>query len=448
MFGKTNKLTVILGAGESGTGAALLAKQKGLEVFVSDSGIIAENYRLFLKKENIEFEEGRHNTQKILAASEIIKSPGIPDSAEPVRKASEKGIRIISEIEFAGRYTDAPKICITGSNGKSTTASLIWHIFNEAGKNYALGGNIGKSFARLVAEDKYEGYILEISSFQLDNMYDFKADTAILLNITPDHLDRYDNDFQNYIDSKMRITQNQSENDIVIFNTDDKIVQAEIALNDVRARLYPFSHEKSFEQGAYIRDEILTVKTEKNSFSMNTDNLSIMGLHNQSNSMAAAITARLNDIRSEELKESFKSFKGIEHRLENYIKVGGIRFINDSKSTNVNSTWYALQSVTGKVVLILGGIDGGNEYDILMDLVRKKVIAIVCLGIDNKKIKDAFIGTTELYEASTMKEAVEKAYKLAKDGETVLLSPACKSFDLFNNFEERGNSFKEAVHEL
>jgi UDP-N-acetylmuramoylalanine--D-glutamate ligase len=442
------KRIAILGAGESGTGAAILALKKGFDVFVSDMGTIKEKYRNILLKNNIQFEEKIHTKELILNAEEIIKSPGIPDKAEIVVEAKKLGIPVISEIEFAGRYTNAKKICITGSNGKTTTTELTYFIMKNAGFNVGLAGNIGRSFAEQVANENFDFFVLELSSFQLDGMAEFKAEFAILLNITPDHLDRYNYNFQNYIDSKFRITNNLTENDTFIYCADDEIIIKEIEKRIIKAKKYPFSTKETLEIGAFLKENIIEIKTEKNIFEMGAEDLSLDGIHNIHNSMAAGITAKLNEIRDQELKKSLSSFEGVEHRLEKYIKVRGVRFINDSKATNVNSVWYALQSVEDKIVLILGGVDKGNDYGIIKDLVRQKVKAIVALGSDNTKIMEAFFGITELYDTKSMNDAVKKAFSLADEGDVVMLSPACASFDLFENYEDRGKKFKEAVREL
>lgn len=443
-----NERIVILGAGESGTGAALLAVRKGFDVFVSDLGKIAPDYKNILSQNNINFEEEKHSENLILNADEIIVSPGIPDKADIIVKAVSKGINIISEIEFAARYTNAKLICITGSNGKTTTTELTYFILKNAGFNVGLAGNIGESFAKQVACNNFDCFVIELSSFQLDRMYNFKADIAVLLNITPDHLDRYNYEFQNYINSKFRIINNMNSSDNFIFCADDEVIISEIKKRNINARMLPFSVSQTFENGAFINDENIEIKIDKNIFRMKTDDLSLDGVHNRYNSMAAAITAKLNLIRNSELKKSLSSFEGVEHRLEKYIKVRGVRFINDSKATNVNSVWYALQSVEENIVLILGGVDKGNDYGILKDLVRQKVKAIVALGVDNSKIFEAFFGITELYDTKSMEQAVKKAFSLADEGDVVLLSPACASFDLFENYEDRGAKFKQAVREL
>jgi UDP-N-acetylmuramoylalanine--D-glutamate ligase len=443
-------LIAILGAGESGIGAAVLAQQKGFNVFVSDLGEIAQNYKLELERSGIPYEEKQHTEQKILSAAEVIKSPGIPDKAPIIKKLREKNIPIISEIELAGRYTDAKKICITGSNGKSTTTMLTYHILKNAGLNVGLAGNIGKSFAKQVATEKFDYYVLEISSFMLDDMYKFKADIAVLLNITPDHLDRYDYKFENYTDSKFRILQNQTKNDVFIYCDDDPGTLEGLKRHSVAAPAHPFSILRHIENGAYLEnDHIIINPNNKNPLTMSLTELALQGKHNIYNSMASGIIAKVLELRNESIRESMGSFKNIEHRLEFVARISGIDFINDSKATNVNSTWYALESMPGDVVLILGGVDKGNDYSILKDIVKSKVKAIVCLGKDNKRIHEAFENDVEvIVNTFSAAEAAQIAYHLAKKGDTVLLSPACASFDLFRNYEDRGNQFKEAVKEL
>jgi UDP-N-acetylmuramoylalanine--D-glutamate ligase len=448
LSGKMKKI-VILGGGESGVGSAILAQAKGFDVFLSDSGSLREQYRKELVDRGIAFEENGHTESLILAAGEIIKSPGIPNEAPLIRAAMEKGIPVISEIEFAGRYTRAKKICITGSNGKTTTTSLIYHILRTAGLNVGLGGNIGKSFARQVAEDNYDYYVLEISSFQLDNMYDFKADIAILLNITPDHLDRYGHLMQNYVDSKMRIIRNQSEDDAFIYWAGDPLIADEVKKLRPKARLYKFAEEKATGLSAYAEDNRIIIHTPKSEFTMEQDLLALTGTHNLYNSLASGIAAKLLDISDDKLRASLSDFKGVEHRLEKVASVRGIHFINDSKATNVNSCWYALKSMKTKVVLILGGTDKGNDYTEIEELVREKVHALVFLGVDNTKLHKFFDGKVAAIEdARSMEEAVTKSYSLANEGDTVLLSPCCASFDLFKNYEDRGQQFKEWVRKL
>jgi UDP-N-acetylmuramoylalanine--D-glutamate ligase len=442
-------LMVILGAAESGVGAAYLARQQGYEVFVSDFGVIDGHYRKQLEDWNIRFEEGGHTEAEILKAAEVIKSPGIPDKAPIVKKIKEMGIPILSEIEFAGRYCDAKIIGITGSNGKTTTTSLTYSILKNAGLNVGLAGNIGKSFAYQVATEKFDHYVLELSSFMLDDMYEFKSDIAVLLNITPDHLDRYDYKMENYAASKFRVTQNQTPNDVFIYCADDPETIKGMAGRTFTAMQLPFSINKKIEQGAYLEKDNIVINTHQQHFEMSITELALQGKHNIYNSMASGIVAKVLELRNDTLRESLATFKNIEHRLESVGKISGISFINDSKATNVNSTWYALESMTSDVVLILGGVDKGNDYTMLKDLVRQKVKAIVCLGKDNQRIHDAFEGDTEvIVNTYSMQEAATVAYHLATKGDTVLLSPACASFDLFKNYEDRGTQFKAAVKEL
>ena len=440
---------VILGAGESGTGSAVLAARKGFDVFVSDNGHIKPEYSKILSDDGVRFEEGGHSMAEVLSASEIIKSPGIPEKAQVMQAVRGKGIPVISEIEFAGRYTDARKICITGSNGKTTTASLIWHMLNKAGMKAVLAGNVGKSFAAAVAEGGYDYYVIELSSFQLDDMHDFKADIAILLNITPDHLDRYEYKLQNYIDSKFRITRNLTENECLIYWADDPVVAAELHKRNLTAMMLPFSDTKTEGMKAYIENENLIIDNQHKINLMTIHDLALKGRHNTYNSMAAAITGNVLNIRKEIIRESLTDFQGVEHRLEHVITVCGVEFINDSKATNVNSTWYALECMETGVVWIAGGIDKGNDYSELFQVVEKKVKAVVCLGKDNKKLLESFSGKVPtIVEVSSMEEAVRSSYYLASKGDTVLLSPACASFDLFNNYEDRGRQFKMAVRNL
>ncbi|WP_395809714.1 UDP-N-acetylmuramoyl-L-alanine--D-glutamate ligase [Daejeonella sp.] len=446
------KYIVILGAGESGVGAALLAQKEGYAVFVSDFGPIADHYKKDLEHAAISFEENGHSEERILTASEVVKSPGIPDKAPIIKKLIENKIPILSEIEFAGRYSKAKMICITGSNGKSTTTMLTYHILKNAGLNIGLAGNIGKSFARQVAFENFDYYVLEISSFMLDNMYDFKADIAVLLNITPDHLDRYDYKMENYSDSKFRIIQNQKQGDVFIYCADDEETQKGLLKHQIKADAFPFSIEKTLDQGAFLQNDHITLTLHhknQESFTMSIKDLALQGKHNIYNSMASGIVAKVLELRNETIRESMASFTNIEHRLEHVARISGIDFINDSKATNVNSTWYALESMPGEVVLILGGVDKGNDYNMLKDLVKSKVKAIVCLGKDNKRIHEAFEDDVEvIVNTFSANEAVQIAYHLATKGNTVLLSPACASFDLFKNYEDRGNQFKKAVKEL
>jgi UDP-N-acetylmuramoylalanine--D-glutamate ligase len=441
---------VILGAGESGTGAAILARQKGYDVFVSDSGKIKPFYKDLLDEYQVLYESGGHTERLILNATEVIKSPGIPESAPIVKLLRKKGVRIISEIEFAGRYTHAKKICITGSNGKTTTTSLIHHMMRKAGLNVGMAGNVGRSFAYMVATESFDYYVLELSSFQLDGMYEFKADIAILLNITPDHLDRYDYNFQNYVDSKFRVSRNLTEDEYFVFCSDDEITIKELEKIVSRAQQLPFAYQRKESDVAWVEeDELMRIEFDDVDFSMSVQELSLKGRHNTYNSMAAGIAGNVLKIRNEVIREALMDFQGVEHRLEVVMKVHGINFINDSKATNVNAAWYALESVKGNTVWIVGGVDKGNDYSQLYNLVENKVKAIVCLGRDNLRIKQAFEGRVEsIVETTSMEEAVKAAYYLSRDGETVLLSPACASFDLFESFEDRGRQFKEAVRSL
>ncbi len=439
-----------MGGGESGVGSAVLAKAKGFDVFLSDSGNIAPEYVRQLKEWDIPFESGGHTESEILNADEIIKSPGIPLTAPIVRKADEAGIRIISEIEFAGRYDNAKKICITGSNGKTTTTSLIYYLLKEAGLNVGLGGNIGKSYAYQVATEHFDVYVLELSSFQLDNMYDFKADIAIITNITPDHLDRYDYKMENYVKAKFRITRNMQEDDCFIFCSDDEITIRHLDSIVVKAKSLPFSQNREVEQGAFIKDDRIIVRVPQEP---DTDvflkELALGGRHNIYNSMAAAITAKLMKVSDEKIRRSLSSFKGVEHRLEKVMTIGGVLYVNDSKATNVDSAWYALECQTEPVVWIVGGKDKGNDYTPLLQLARQKVKAIVCLGVDNRKIHESFGDIVPVIEdALSAEEAVKKSAALAKAGDVVLLSPCCASFDLFKSYEDRGRQFKNAVRKL
>ena len=442
------KRIVILGAGESGAGAAVLAKKEGFDVFVSDMSKINDKYKKLLDDHNIEWEEGHHTEEKILNASEIIKSPGIPKEAPMIKKVMDKGIHIISEIEFAGRYTNSKMVCITGSNGKTTTTSLIYHIFKEAGYDAGLGGNIGKSLALQVAEDPHEYYIIELSSFQLDNMYDFHANIAILLNITPDHLDRYDFCMQNYVDAKMRIIQNQTEKDSFIFWNDDPIIKKELEKYDIKAIVYPFSELKENGSIGYIEEGKYTIE-KPTPFNMEQEELSLSGKHNIYNSLAAGIATNIAGIKKEVIRKSLSDFPGVEHRLEKVTKVGGVQYINDSKATNVDACWYALESMKTPTILIVGGKDKGNDYDAIKPLVKEKCVGLVYLGADNKKLHDNFDNMgIPVRDTHSMKECVEACYEMAKPGDTVLLSPCCASFDLFKNMEDRGEQFKTLVRNL
>jgi len=443
------KKIVILGAGESGAGSAVLAKKHGFDVFVSDMGEIKEKYREILRSNNIEWEEGKHSESVILSADEVIKSPGITEKAPVIVSLHEKGIPVISEIEFAGRYCKGIKVCITGSNGKTTVTNLIAHILKKAGKNVAMTGNVGSSFAMAVAEGDYDYYVIELSSFQLDGMYEFKADIAVLMNITPDHLDRYGYKLQNYVDSKFRITQNQKKSDCLIYWEGDPIIRAELAKRHFEMTLLPFSDEIKEGMAAYVEDNDLIIDYPNKTNLMTIHELALKGRHNTYNSMAAAIAGKVLNIRKEVIRESLADFQGVEHRLEPVITVCGINFINDSKATNVNSVWYALECMENEIVWIVGGVDKGNDYSELFSVVKKKVKAIVCMGKDNKKIVEAFKDkVATIVETASMEEAVRSSYYLAKKGDTVLLSPACASFDLFKNYEDRGRQFKQAVRNL
>jgi len=430
-------------------GAAILAQQKGYSVFLSDSGKIKEKYKNVLADYKIDFEEEKHSADKILTADLVVKSPGIPDKAPLIKQLHLNEIPVISEIEFAGRYTKAKTICITGSNGKTTTTLLLYHILKNAGLNVGLAGNVGKSFAWQVAEEKHHVYVIEFSSFQLDGMYDFKTDVAILMNITPDHLDRYNYNMQNYTDSKFRIIQNQTKNDFFIICADDEVTQNELKKRIIEPVIIPFGLGEPAENSAGIKDDQLIINLHQNQFSMSILELALQGKHNTYNTMAAGIASMIFEIRNEQLRESLASFTGVEHRLERFLKVHGIEFVNDSKATNVNSTWYALESIYKPIVWIAGGVDKGNDYNMLKALAKEKVKAIVCLGKDNQKLHDAFKGVVKnIVDASSMDEAVKAAYYLARNGDTVLLSPACASFDLFENYEDRGTQFKQNVRNL
>ena len=443
------KKAVILGGGESGVGAAVLAKVKDYETFLSDSGTLKDAFREQLRKWDIPFEEGGHTPEKILDADLVIKSPGIPETAPLVVRLRDQGTPIISEIEFAGYYDNAKKICITGSNGKTTTTSLIYYLLQNAGLNVGLGGNIGKSYAMQVATEQHDIYVLELSSFQLDGMYDFKADIAVLMNITPDHLDRYDHCFQNYINAKFRITRNMRPEDCFIFCSDDEVTIAELNKIVLQAQKLPFTQNEKVDQGAWLDGDTVRVNYRGDEFDILVDDLSLKGRHNVYNSMAAAITGKIMNITNDTIRRSLTSFEGVEHRMEKVLSVGGVLYINDSKATNVNSTWYALESVKTPIVLILGGTDKGNDYAPLFDLVREKVKAIVCMGVDNKKIHDSFRDIVPvIVDTLSATECVNKCAELASPGDTVLLSPCCASFDLFKNYEDRGRQFKEAVRNL
>ncbi len=440
---------IILGAGESGTGSAILALKRGFDVFVSDRGQVKQKYRELLDQHNIRWEEGGHSESEILTADEVIKSPGIPEDAPVLKLIRSRGIPVISEIEFAGRFAGGTKICITGSNGKTTVTNLIYHILKKAGKNAAMAGNVGNSFAMAVAEGDYDYYVIELSSFQLDGMFSFKADIAILMNITPDHLDRYGYDLQNYVDSKFRVVQNQTRSEFFIFWADDPVIKAELQKRELPAALLPFSAASKEGMAAYIENDELIIDYPHKTNLMTIHDLALKGRHNIFNSMAAAIAGKVLAIRKEVIRESLTDFQGVEHRMEPVITVCGINFVNDSKGTNVNSTWYALECMETDVIWIAGGVDKGNDYSELFTVVNKKVKAIVCLGRDNRKIIEAFSDKVPtIVETISMEEAVRSAYYLARKGQTVLLSPACASFDLFNNYEDRGRQFKNAVRNL
>ncbi len=440
---------VILGGGESGAGAAILAKKQGFDVFLSDLSEIKPKYKALLDEYGIDWEEKQHSEEKICNATEVIKSPGIPDKAPLIKKLLAQGTPVISEIEFAGRYTNAKMICITGSNGKTTTTMLTYHILKNAGLNVGLAGNVGNSLALQVANENFDYYVVELSSFQLDGMTGFKADIAILLNITPDHLDRYDYNFQNYVDSKFRITQNQTKEDAFIFWENDPVIKAELAKRNIQSTMYPFAIERNEKTKAFIEKDELIIKTLKTLFTMPQSALAIQGLHNTYNSMAAGLTATVLNVKKESIRESLMDFQGVEHRLEYVATVRNVRYINDSKATNVNSCWYALQSMKTPVVLILGGTDKGNDYSEIEKLVLAKASALIFMGVDNAPLHKFFDGKIDnIIDVTSMNDAVNAAYDIAKQGESVLLSPCCASFDLFQNYEDRGRQFKNCVRNL
>lgn len=444
-----SKRIVILGGGESGVGSAVLAKVKGFDVFLTDNGKIKPDSKAILEKFDVRFEEGGHTKALILNANEVIKSPGIPEDNPMVLDIKEKNIPVISEIEFAGRYDHAKKICITGSNGKTTTTSLIYYMLKNAGLNVGLAGNIGKSYAYQVATEKFDYYVIELSSFQLDGMYKFKADIAILMNITPDHLDRYGFKMQNYIDAKFRITQNLTKKECFVFCADDPITAKQLDKIVLTAKMLPFTQKKKVEQGAYIDEDKLFVKYEDDEYSMYLKELALQGKHNVFNSMAAAIAGNVCHIDKKIIRDSLSTFQGVEHRLEKVSTVKDVLYVNDSKATNVDSTWYALESMKTPVVWIAGGKDKGNDYAPLYDFVKEKVKVLICLGLHNEKFHECFADKVEkIIDVTTAKDAVAEAYKYAKPGDTVLLSPCCASFDLFKNYEDRGDQFKKAVKEL
>ena len=440
---------VVLGGGESGVGSAVLAKTKGFDVFLSDMGQISEKYISVLDEWEIPYEQGGHSEERILNADEVIKSPGIPSTAPMVKKIIGKGINVISEIEFAGRYDSAKKVCITGSNGKTTTTSLIYHLLKNAGLNVGLGGNIGKSYAYQVATEQHDIYVLELSSFQLDNVYDFKADIAIITNITPDHLDRYDYNMENYVKAKFRITRNMSSDDCFIFCSDDEITIRHLDQIVMKAQKLPFSQQHEVEQGAFVKGDRMVVRYKEDECDMYLQELALGGRHNVYNSMAAAIAAKIMDIDNEEIRNGLATFQAVEHRLENVLSIRDVLYINDSKATNVDSAWYALECQTRPVVWIVGGTDKGNDYSSLVPLAKEKVKAIVCLGLDNAKIHEAFSGVVpQMCDVTSAQDAVKAASEFAQSGDVVLLSPCCASFDLFKNYEDRGRQFKEAVRRL
>jgi UDP-N-acetylmuramoylalanine--D-glutamate ligase len=440
---------VVLGGGESGVGTAILGKKKGYDVFVSDFGKIKNNYKEVLILNKIKFEDEQHTEELILNADVVMKSPGIPDKVAIVKKLKEENIPVISEIEFACQYSEAMTVGITGSNGKTTTTMLTYHLLKQGGLNAGLAGNIGKSYAWQVAEDKFDTYVLELSSFQLDGIVNYKPHIAIITNISPDHLDRYNYNYDDYIAAKFRITMNQTENDFLIYDADDEAIANWLKTNTTKAKLVPFSLSKQFEYGAYEDQNNINININNDPFVMPTSHLSLEGKHNVKNALAATSVAQLLKIRKETIRQSLADFQGVEHRLEKVLKIQGVQYINDSKATNVNAAFFALDSMTSPTIWIVGGVDKGNDYQELMALVNEKVKAIICLGIDNKKIIDAFADVVdELIEVSSMTEAVRQAYKLAEKGDTVLLAPACASFDLFENYEDRGKQFKQAVQNL
>jgi UDP-N-acetylmuramoylalanine--D-glutamate ligase len=440
---------VVLGGGESGVGTAILGKKKGYEVFVSDKGKIKDKYKKVLEHFEIDWEDETHTESKILNADVVMKSPGIPDTVPLVIQLEEKCIPVISEIEFASKYTDATIVGITGSNGKTTTTMLTNHILQQGDLHVGMAGNIGDSYAKMVAENDFDFYVLEISSFQLDGILDFKPHIAILTNITPDHLDRYEYKFENYIASKFRIAMNQTSEDFLIYDADDAVIVNWLKDHPVQSKLLPFSIQKELDEGTYLKNNQIEITTENNIMQMTTDNLALEGNHNLKNTMAASTVAKLVGIRKATIRESITNFQGAPHRLEKVLKIGHVQYINDSKATNVNATFYALDSMSAPTVWIVGGVDKGNDYKELMPLVREKVKAIICLGMDNSKIKDVFGNVVDLMvETYAMDEAIKVAYKIAERGDTVLLSPACASFDLFDNYEDRGNQFKNAIKNL
>ena len=440
---------VVLGGGESGVGSAVLAKVKGFDVFLSDMGKISDKYVAMLNEWKIPFEQGGHTEDMILNADEVIKSPGIPTTAAMVQKIEEKGIKVISEIEFAGRYDSAKKVCITGSNGKTTTTSLIYHLLQQAGLNVGLGGNIGRSYAYQVATEKFDIYVLELSSFQLDNVYDFKADIAVITNITPDHLDRYGYNMENYVKSKFRITRNMSDDDCFIFCSDDEITINHLNKIVVKAKQLPFTQKEEVQQGAFVKDDRIIVRYKEQECDMFLQELALGGKHNVYNSMAAALAAKVMDIDDAAIREGLATFQAVEHRLEKVLSIRDVLYINDSKATNVDAAWYALECQTRPVIWIVGGTDKGNDYSSLVPLAKEKVKAIICMGLDNSKIHAAFEDVVpKMYDVTSAQDAVQTAHKIASSGDVVLLSPCCASFDLFKNYEDRGRQFKDAVRNL
>ncbi len=444
-----NKKIAILGGGESGVGTAILALKQGYDVFVSDFGKIKDKYKAELEKLGVDWEESGHTEAKIMGASVVMKSPGIPDNAPLVKKIKEQGIPVISEIEFAAEYTSAKIIGITGSNGKTTTTKWIHHILKNAGLNVSMAGNVGDSFAKQVAGDPVDYFVLELSSFQLDGIVNFRPDIALLMNITPDHLDRYNYNLEDYIESKFRITMNQKEGDFFIYDADDELISKWLESNSVKAEKLPFSLQKKLEKGAYVEDNNIKINLNNTQFIMPTSSLALEGKHNTKNAMAASTVSQLLRIRKETIRASMENFQGVEHRLEKVLKINNVMYVNDSKATNTNATYYALESMETETVWIVGGVDKGNVYAELLPLVNEKVKAIICLGVDNSKIFEAFGNCVDtIVETHSMKEAVGMAYKIAERGNTVLLSPACASFDLFENYEDRGRQFKESVRNL
>lgn len=443
------KRLVVLGGGESGVGAAVLAKVKGMDVFLSDMGMISEKYKSILNQHEISWEEGQHTQELILNADEVVKSPGIPPTTPLMQKIIELGIPVISEIEFAGRYTDAKMVCITGSNGKTTTTLLIHHILKQAGLNVGLAGNVGQSLAYQVATADHDVYVIELSSFQLENMYDFKANIAVIMNITPDHMDRYDYKMENYVAAKFRILQNQTKEDYFIYWQGDPVIAAQIAQLNIEAQLMPFNEDKLYDSAAWVDGKLVHFSTPQDVWEIPREDLALKGLHNLYNSMAAGLSASLLNIKKEKIRESLQDFEAVEHRLEHVATINGVRYINDSKATNVNSTWYALESMTSPTVLILGGKDKGNDYSEIEELVKNRVKAIVCMGKDNSKLLDFFKGkVAEIHDTHSIEEAVGVCHRIATDGDTVLLSPCCASFDLFKSYEDRGMQFKSQVKAL